>query len=498
MNTRGNGLLLHITSLSSRFGIGDLGPASDDFLQFLADAGQRYWQILPIHPTDPKYDNSPYHALSAFAYNPLLISPERMISDGFLEKTDLDPIPAFPKDYVDFASVISYKETLFSIAYERFMSKGGSEGFSDFCEKNAWWLDNYALFVALRKRYAPATWGDWPLKLKLYQAEAINEMKRKEYEGIQREQFLQYLFSIQWDRLRKTCKSKGIILIGDIPIYVDYDSADVWTNPGLFKLDAEQKPFVIAGVPPDYFSETGQVWNNPIYNWEEMEKNKYSWWIRRIEHLINHIDYVRIDHFRGLIEFWEIPAGSETAINGRWVMAPAKDFLRNLVRKFPYLPIIAEDLGIITPDVREVLREFSIPGMDVLLFAFGKGMAENPYIPHNITRDRIVYTGTHDNNPIQAWFAIEASVEEKKNLFAYVGREVSADEINMILIRMAMMSVANTAIIPVQDLLNLGVKSRMNQPGINAGNWIWKLDPGQLTSEISLRLRNLTEIYGRI
>jgi len=497
MKTRGSGVLLHITSLPSPFGIGDLGPSAHDFVQFLADSGQRYWQILPIHPTDPDYDNSPYHALSAFAGNILLISPEQMVSDGYIDAIDLNPIPISEPNQVDFPSVITYKEHLFSSAFRRFQENGHCAGFGEFCQKNAWWLNDYALYGVLRKRFAPVLWGDWPDELKYRNFEALERIRTDEADSILREQFLQFIFAEQWDALQKKCREKSIFLIGDIPIYVDYDSADVWAYPGFFKLDEYQKPSVVAGVPPDYFSETGQIWNSPVYQWEEMEKTRYSWWIQRIEHLASRVDYIRIDHFRGLIGFWEIPAGSTTAITGRWVSAPGFDLLKTLAKRSAYLPIIAEDLGIITPDVREVMREFSLPGMKVLLFAFQPGMAGNPYIPHHITRDCIVYTGTHDNPPVRGWFLNEASEEEKSNLSAYLGREVQPEEINGVLIRMAMMSVANTVIIPMQDHLNLGGESRMNRPGTDLGNWRWRVQGGHLTQDIAGRINYMTRLYDR-
>ncbi len=498
MITRGNGLLLHITSLPTRFGIGDLGPASDAFIQFLLDAGQRYWQILPIHPTDPRYDNSPYHALSAFAYNPLLISPEQMVIDGFLNEPDLFPVPVFPQFAVDFDAVIAYKERLFTVAYEKFKDKGFCPAFTIFCKKNADWLDRYALFMVLRKRFSPTLWRDWPPELLDPYDANLENIRKTESDELGKVQFLQYLFFIQWNRFRDRCRDAGIFLIGDIPIYINYDSADLWSHPGFFKLDNQYKPTVVAGVPPDYFSATGQVWNNPIYNWDKIREDKYSWWVARITHLLLHIDYLRIDHFRGLVGYWEIPAGFKTAVQGAWKEAPARDFLRTLARKIPSLPLIAEDLGYITPDVREIMQEFCIPGMAVLLFAFEEGMADNPYILHNVSKNRVLYTGTHDNNPIQAWFATEASKNEKKNLSLYIGRDVSAGTINLDLIRLAMMSRADTVILPIQDLLGLGEESRMNRPGIDVGNWCWRLAPDELHSGLSDMLFHLTSIYGRI
>jgi len=497
MRTRGSGVLLHITSLPSRFGIGDLGPGAYEFVQFLKEAGQRYWQVLPLHPTEFMYDNSPYHALSAFAGNILLISPDRMVSDGFIEATDLEPIPDFPSGHADFSRVISYKEDLFSKAFERFKVGEKRFDFLTFCRTNAWWLEDYALFQALRKKFSPVRWGDWPSDLKLRRADVLDVAREEEADGILKEQFLQYLFAIQWDALHAMCRDAGILLIGDIPIYVDYDSADVWVHPKFFKLDENLKPAAIAGVPPDYFSETGQIWDCPVYAWEEMESSGFSWWIQRIEHLSDLVDFIRVDHFRGLIGFWEIPAGSETAVTGRWVPAPGYTLLKTLANRSAYIPIIAEDLGIITPDVREVMHEFSLPGMKVIIFSFGAGIANSPYIPHNIPRNCVVYTGTHDNAPILGWFTSEASEEERQSLFAYLGREIRDNEVSWVLIRLAMMSVGNTVIIPMQDLLNLGIESRMNAPGTRNGNWVWRVSKSQINQALAEKLRDMTILYAR-
>lgn len=498
MSIRGSGILIHITSLPSRFGIGDLGPTAYEFVEFLAKAGQRYWQILPIHPTDPEFDNSPYHALSAFAYNHLLISPELLVSDGYLKPSDIRDIPEFPEGYTDFATVIPFKDQLFEAAFLRFSGNGCSEEYFRFCHENSWWLDEYALFMVIRKHYAPIIWNDWPPELKFRHPEALERIQREQKDAVEKIRFIQFLFQIQWRALRRVCREKGVLIIGDIPIYVDYDSADLWTHPSLFKLDENGRPTVIAGVPPDYFSITGQIWNSPIYNWEEMERRGFSWWISRIRHLISHVDYVRIDHFRGLCGYWEIPAGSKTAVAGRWVNAPGFNLLRTLARKGPYLPIIAEDLGVITPDVREIMHYFSIPGMKVLQFAFGFGMPDNPYIIHNIPQSSVVYTGTHDNNPALGWYTRDTNDTEKSNLTAYLGREVEPSQISRELIRLAMMSRADTAILLMQDLLNLDESSRMNKPGTETGNWIWRVSPSLITKELSDELLSMTTVYGRI
>lgn len=498
MKTRGSGILLHITSLATKFGIGDLGPSAHQFAEFLHEAGQRYWQILPLHPTESRYDNSPYHALSAFAGNPLLISPELLAADGFLDRSDIVPVPSFPFDKVDFSAVIAYKNRLFDMAYHRFAYFGSDPDFFRFCEEQSGWLDDYALFIAIRNQYPDTPWSDWPSELKNRDLNALNDFKGTNRTEIEQERFLQYLFSLQWAALLKKCRELDIWLIGDIPIYVDFDSSDVWTNPHLFQLNKDKEPLFIAGVPPDYFSATGQIWNSPLYNWDEIEKSGFLWWIKRMEHELKTVDFLRIDHFRGLVGFWEIKAGSETAIDGRWVSAPVWELLRSFTKKFPCLPIIAEDLGIITPDVREVMREFSIPGMKVLAFAFSSDTAENPYILHNITKNSVIYTGTHDNTPTQGWFTDDATWEEKQRLSAYFGRDITAEEINDVFIRMALMSSANTAIIPMQDILHLGSLARMNKPGTDSGNWGWKMHEEMITEDLSFRLRSLAKIYGRI
>jgi 4-alpha-glucanotransferase len=322
-------------------------------------------------------------------------------------------------------------------------------------------------------------------------------VKRELSDRIEREKYLQFVFFEQWLSLKSYAREKGIQIIGDIPIYVHCDSVDVWTNPEIFKLDEEKKPAFVAGVPPDYFSETGQLWGDPVYQWNGLRDRGYSWWLKRVEHNLQLFDLVRIDHFRGFAAYWEIPAGEKTAVRGKWVDGPGDDFFKILVKRFPRLPIIAEDLGIITPDVRKLMNRFKLPGMRVLLFAFGDDLATNPYVPHNYIKNCVVYTGTHDNNTVKGWFEGEATQEDKGRLFRYLGREVSVEEIPWELIKLAMMSVANLAIIPMQDILGLGTEARMNRPSITEGNWEWQLLSDQLKSSVTERLREMTEIYGR-
>ncbi|RMG55401.1 MAG: 4-alpha-glucanotransferase [Acidobacteria bacterium] len=499
MRRRASGILLHITSLPSDYGIGDLGPDAYRFVEFLAQAKQSFWQVLPLNPTNPAMGNSPYNGLSAFAGNWLLISPERMVRDGWLAQTDLDLPSAVSEERVRYDEVIAWKGRLFDRAYERFKRDrlGRAHDYETFRAENAHWLEDYALFMALRARFAGSPWSEWPRELRDRQPEALHAARRELAESIEREIFLQYLFFQQWRELAAYGRERGIQMIGDMPFYVNYDSADVWAHPEIFKLDEEKKPLVVSGVPPDYFSATGQLWGNPIYRWDVLKETGYRWWMERMAHTLKLFDVVRIDHFRGFAAYWEVPADASTALNGRWVEGPGDDFFAALLRRFPYLPIIAEDLGLITPDVRELMHRFDLPGMRLLLFAFGEERPEHPYLPHNYVRHCVVYTGTHDNNTVRGWFETEATPEDRRRLFRYLGREVSADDVHWAFVRLAMMSVANLVIIPLQDVLGLGAEARMNRPATTEGNWRWRLRREQLAPSVAQMLREMTEIYGR-
>ncbi len=499
MKKRGSGILLPITSLPARYGIGDLGPAAYEFADFLAGARQRYWQILPLNPVDPAFGSSPYHSTSAFASNVYLISPDRLIEAGLLTRDDLDPLPAFPGDAVDYHAVIRYKNRLFGKAYERFVP-GGNTGYEQFCDRHKHWLDDFSLFVTLKVAFRRGVWSEWPAEqygtgnpsALQNAAEAvllINWSTKNFYSTFSSHSGL---------NSKAIAISGGYRFFGDMPIYVDYDSADVWEFPEMFKLDGAKRPTAVAGVPPDYFSETGQRWGNPLYRWDVLRQSGYDWWMRRMAHNLDLFDMVRIDHFRGFVGYWEIPADKKTAIEGTWVEAPAEDFFSVLTARFPGAPIIAEDLGIITPDVKEMMDRFSFPGMKVLLFAFNDEQGANPYLPHNHVENCVVYTGTHDNNTARGWFAGEASPEVKRNFFRYLGREPAADTIHWELIRLAMMSVAKTVIIPLQDLLGLGEEARMNRPSVTMGNWKWRILPEQLTPRIATMLAEMTLTYGRV
>ena len=463
---RASGLLLHITSLPSKYGIGDLGPGACKFAEFLTRAKQRYWQMLPLNPITLRQNPySPYNCISAFAGNTLLISPDWLYQQGLLLKEELQDCPWFAESRVEYPKVVSYKTKLLNAAYERFKSLKRQSDYEQFCVENVTWLDDFALFVTLRRHFGRILWCDWPAKLRDRKKDAIKTAIDGFAEAIDRGKFLQYLFFKQWFALKQYCRRRRIKLIGDIPIYVAYDSADVWGNPEIFKLTKAKKPRFIAGVPPDMFSKTGQLWGNPVYDWAALKDAKYRWWHERIKHNLNLFDVVRIDHFRGFFAYWQVPAGSKIAANGKWVKCPYEDFFNTLFKRFFPQSIIAEDLGLITSDIKTFMKEHHLTGMRVLQFGFDGNLAKNPHFPANHRKNTITYTGTHDNNTAAGWFAKDANAEQKKILFACLGRKVSTHQINWELIKLAMSSVANLAIIPVQDCLGLGESARMNRPG---------------------------------
>ncbi|HOD36615.1 MAG TPA: 4-alpha-glucanotransferase [Syntrophales bacterium] len=497
---RVSGILLHITSLPSRFGIGDLGPEACRFADFLHRAGQRCWQVLPLCPTDAIYGNSPYNSASAFAGNVLIISPEEMAREGFLKGGDIRDAPSFPEGDIDYTAVKIWKENLFRKALEIFRRDGQrhADEYQAFCDDNKGWLDDHALFTALKGHYRGRVWNRWPRPVRDRDPAALKEARANFADAILREKFLQFLFYRQWKALRHHVNKRGIEIIGDLPVYVHYDSADVWQHPEYFMLGENKRPAFVAGVPPDYFSKTGQLWGNPLYRWEALGKHRYRWWVDRIVHNLGRFDRVRIDHFRGFVAFWQVPSGAKTAVRGKWVQAPAGDLFRTILKHVPRERLIAEDLGFITPDVTRVLEKTGLAGMRVLLFAFEEGMAHSPHAPHNHIRNCIVYTGTHDNNTVRGWFENEAGKDEKKRLSLYVGKRVRASEAHREFIRLAMMSVAERAVIPMQDVLGLGERARMNRPSTRTGNWQWRLLRGQVDGNVARELRALASIYGRL
>ncbi len=499
MKERGSGILLHITSLPSPYGSGDLGPEAYRFVDLLAKSGQKYWQVLPLNLTDQGSGNSPYSSPSAFAGNTLLISPELLIESGLLGKDDTLEAPAFPQARCDFASVVPYRERLLQRAYETFReTRQEHNAFDRFCEDHKAWLDDFALFVVIKNHHQRRAWVEWEQGLRDRNPGDLERARNNFREPLEREKFLQYLFFKQWLSLKDYCSGRGVKLIGDIPIYVSHDSADVWTHPDLFKLDEEKRPSCVAGVPPDYFSPTGQHWGNPIYRWDVLRQTGYAWWIDRIRHNLRLLDLLRIDHFRGFVAYWEeVPATEEAAIRGQWVDAPANDFFVALLEKIPAHSLIAEDLGLITQEVVEIMNRFGFPGMRVLQFAFGGDLATHSYLPHNYIPNCIAYTGTHDNNTLRGWFERETTPEQRGNLFRYLGREISSTDLPKELIRLLMMSIAGTVIIPIQDILGLGDEARMNRPSTAKGNWEWRLLPDQIASFPQDLLLEMTSIYGR-
>ncbi len=493
MSKRRSGILLHITSLPSVYGVGDLGPEAYKFVDFLTGAGQKFWQVLPLNPTDPICGNSPYSSISAFAGNTLLISPDLLFEEGLLTREDLQNKPLFPENFCDFSQAALYKERLLALAYENFIKYGTQQdSFEQFCADNSSWLDDFSLFVVVKKHFGGIIWNEWPEDMRDRKPGALRSIRRKYGQLIEEVKFRQYLFFNQLRKLKAYCRKQGIHAVGDLSIYPTFDSADVWAHPDLFKLDGEKRPTSVSGVPPDYFSETGQLWNSPVYQWEALKEAGYEWWVRRIGHNAQLFDVLRIDHFRGLVAYWEVPAGEKTAIKGKWIKGPGEDFLLTIKTHFPDLPLVAEDLGMITPDVREIIARFKLPGMKVLMFAFQEEDPNHPYLPHTYDENCVAYTGTHDNNTTRGWFENEALPDEKKRFFNYLGREVSVDEVHLAMIRLATMSAARWVIIPMQDVLGLGEEARMNTPSVPFGNWEWRLLSGQLSNQVLEALRQVT------
>jgi 4-alpha-glucanotransferase len=504
--SRSSGILLHPTSLPGRFGVGDLGPEAYRFADFLTAAGQSLWQVLPLGPTG--YGDSPYACFSAFAGNTLLISPERLADDHLIERDDLSAVPDFSDDErVDFDRAHDLKERLLLKAFARFKrttDTGLRSAFLTFCERYASWLDDYALFRALKDRNGGVAWNEWDAQLVRRDAAALRRAREELHDEIEAQKFYQFLFFKQWFALKDYCNERGLKLIGDIPIFVAHDSADVWTNPDEFKLDERGAPLVVAGVPPDYFSATGQLWGNPLYNWEKMRAEGFRWWIARVEATLQTVDIVRIDHFRGFAACWEIPGGDKTAERGRWVEAPGRELFAVIRQALGELPIIAEDLGVITPDVEALRDDFGFPGMRILQFAFG-GDPSNQDLPHNYHRNVAVYTGTHDNDTTVGWYESEAGAGSTRDA-AQVARErefclkylhTDGRELHWDFIRTVFASVAGTAIVPLQDVLGLGTRARMNLPNSTSGNWAWRYKKGALTRALGERLKELAELYGR-
>lgn len=502
---RSSGVLLHPTSLPSKFGIGDLGQDAFDFIDFLVESEQSMWQVLPLGPTG--YADSPYQCLSAFAGNPLLVSPSRLVQCGLLSEQDIRETPGFPAGHVDFGAAILFKESLLQRAFENFKRSNDNELHKDylsFTENEKEWLDDYALFRALKQEFGGVAWNDWPEPFRNGDEQALQKARDQHHDSIDLHKFSQYLFFKQWKELKDCCEKNRIKIIGDLPIFVAYDSVDVWSAREIFKLNPDGNPKVVAGVPPDYFSATGQLWGNPIYDWDEQRKDGFSWWVRRVKKLLETCDCLRIDHFRGFAASYEIPYGDVIAQNGRFVEAPGRAIFKKLKDELGDLPIIAEDLGTITPDVVALRDEFGFPGMRILQMAFRDRF--NPDLPHNYVPNCVVYTGTHDHDTAKGWFTTTAGADtstrdqeeiNKNKQFCLAYLNTKGAEIHWDFIRAALASVGQGCIIPMQDLLGLGSEARMNRPSVPSGNWIWRYEKEQLRPEIAHRLKELTKLYCR-
>jgi 4-alpha-glucanotransferase len=508
--TRSSGILLHPTSFPGPHGIGDLGQAAYDFIDFLVRAGQTLWQVLPIGPTG--YGDSPYASFSSLAGNPLLINLKTLLEMGDLDELDLAHVPDFPVDTIDYGRVINWKRPLLEKAALNFLEFGHPERkatYDAFCFKQASWLDDFATFMAVKRhfdrkaqqeKFPGAMWSNyWDKAIARHEPEAVAHWQAALPQEIAVEKVLQYYFYRQWGALRHYANSQGVRIIGDVPIFVAPDSVEAWATPEIFFFDDNRRMTVVSGVPPDYFSATGQLWGNPLYNWDALAEHKYDWWIKRIQGVLNHVDIIRIDHFRGFEAYWEIPAGEKTAINGAWVKAPGMEFFETVKNALGDAPIIAEDLGIITPEVEELRDHFNFPGMKILQFAFdaseaGAMGATNAYLPHNYAPNCVVYTGTHDNDTTLGWYQTRTQAE-KDLIRRYLARDDKDVVWNMI--RLALSSSAALAIIPLQDALSLGSAARMNTPSTSQGNWAWRYRPEQLSEWVSVRLKEMVELYGR-
>jgi len=503
---RCSGILLHVTSLPGDHGIGDLGNSAREFVEFLADSGQKIWQVLPLSPTG--YGDSPYQCFSAFAGNPLLIDLRALEEQGLLSGQDLRNAPDFPEERIEYGRVIEFKQGLLRKAAQAFLadaSQAGRGAFDTFCQNNSDWLDDYAIFMACKSVYKGVAWVHWEPGIRQRDSTVLEDWKKKLSTDVEIHKFAQFEFSQQWEKVKAHCRGRGMSIMGDIPIYVAHDSADVWAHPELFRLDVQGRPTAVAGVPPDYFSATGQLWGNPLYRWDVSASSGHRWWIERVRASLKLFDLVRLDHFRGFEAYWEIPAGASTADGGKWLKGPGAEFFQTLQSELKELPFVAENLGVITPEVEGLRKQFGFPGMSLLQFAFGTDPQGPTFRPHNYSRELVAYTGGHDNDTTVGWWS-SAGVGEstrtaedirKEHDFtrAYLGFQ--DEPVNWVFIRTVLASVANVAMLPLQDVLGLGSEARMNLPGTVTGNWKWRYKPKALTKELSERLRRMTVLYER-
>lgn len=502
---RSSGILMHITSLPGKHGIGTLGEEAYRFVDLLKEGGQKYWQTLPFGPVSPDFGYSPYSSIASFAGNYLFINLAMLQKEEWMRTYIMSDLPpAETGDFVDFDGICAFKMPLLKKVAENFFKYAEAEAKEDyrrFCQSSKTWLDDYALFVSIAQHYNNYDWSTWDKDIRLRTPAALKKWREQLKTGVDFHKFVQYVFYKQWDSLKTYANNNGIRIIGDIPIYVNFDSAEAWANPGIFQLDEKTfKPLKVAGVPPDFFSPTGQRWGNPLYNWWENGQLKHetlAWWKERFKHMFNYSDILRLDHFRGFESYWAIPAAESTAVNGRWEKGPGDEFFKNMNSGPGKLPIIAEDLGFITPPVEKLRDQLKIPGMKVLQFAFDFNH-KNLYLPHNYTTTNcVVYTGTHDNTTTNGWF-YEQNIDEKTRgyVMKYLGLN-HRDEFHWQLIGLALSSIANLAIFPIQDILGYAGKFRMNTPGKTDNNWRWKLTPGRLTPGIIHRLKDLCVMYNR-
>ncbi len=491
---RSSGILLHPTSLPGEYGIGDLGPQAYRWIDFLSACGCSLWQVLPLGPTG--YGDSPYQCFSAFAGNPFLVSPEALLAEKLLYPDDLIDRPSFPPGRVDFGALIPWKLALLDRAFDRYQDSPSpvlQSELTAFRSAQASWLEDFTLFMTLKEIHGGAPWVTWEPELRDRQPEALAAARQQLATGIDRQVFRQFLFFRQWEKLRRYVHSKGIQIIGDIPIFVAHDSADVWANPELFFLTRTGQPKVVAGVPPDYYSATGQLWGNPLYRWKYHKQTGFAWWIKRMQAVLKLVDIIRLDHFRGFAGYWQVPGKAKTAENGRWVKAPGKAFLAAVKAALGDLPLIAEDLGVITPDVEDLRDSFNLPGMKVVQFAWWSTPSDT-FMPHNHVPNCVVYTGTHDNDTARGWYQ-RVSEEERSFYRRYQGRDGS--DVAWDLIRTAWRSVGILALAPMQDFLDLGNEARMNYPGNPSGNWSWRMPDGALTEMLKNRIKEFNYLYDR-
>lgn len=495
--SRKSGLLLHPTSLPSRWGIGDLGPAAYQFVDLLVAAGQQIWQVLPLGPTG--YGDSPYQCFSSFAGNPLLVSPDLLMVEGLLAEEDIADLPPFPNDHVDFGWVIPYKTQLLQRSFARFQANASADmqaAFAHFRTEQQAWLNDYALFAALKQANNGAVWSSWDAPLARHEPQAVWLAAEQMQQEVSFQAYVQFLFFRHWMALKQYANHRGLTIVGDVPIFTAYDSADVWASQQLFFLDDAGQPTVVAGVPPDYFSETGQRWGNPLYRWDRHAQEGFQWWIARVRAVLTMVDLVRIDHFRGFAGYWEVPASEPTAVKGRWVAGPGPALFEAIQQALGAMPIIAEDLGVITPDVVALRDGFGFPGMKILQFAFSSTPAD-AFLPHNYPRNCVVYTGTHDNDTTLGWWQA-ATPDERRMVQRYFSAPISDVTVSWEFIRAVMGSVADTAVVPLQDVLALDTTARMNYPGRPAGNWSWRFAFEQITPALIEHLHDLAFIYGRL